>query len=663
MKQKKLPIILTAGLLAVASLAPVFSSAEGSFVSGDIDMDGTLSIFDMRRMNSCLSGDFTIIKEEAFNSTDMTGDGVIDSLDMCLMRKEIGAMCENITSCMELTELSEGFMDVCENYPDAVITSVEELDSYLSPRIVFDVTEDGVNIDYSTYNVVSDEKKELLLSRYTEEFFEENVLFLNAMYQGYDGELLYEFDDIFYDENVLKIQYHERMVYGDVSAVMTGVLAQITMPKTLYSVNNNVGAEVVWEETETPQEEVFPFTVSETNAVTHSAYKAALSGNAPQVFTSAEELSSWLDGRFASAVVRSLEKTYDEAYFAENVLMLDLYAKEYYGGWMVTPSFSYADDGSFTFFYTRELIEGRTEAGIIITHATVPKSLYYGQDVVSVKEWEEPVDVKYNEFDIQQYYEIYETEILNDSDFIDTWVNSAEELEVFLSEYFTEEGAQLLRDNFFLHDLNEYSAYIWLDTDITGSSHDLLSAYMDSEYGLTLNTGNYQPLSCCGGYFIHVIYTDKAYSDSAVYERYFSFNDDNLHTDGSVIYFSHTFTDEDSSAFNGPYDTLMINQYTFGDETNADIYIAHTGGGPVQYASYTLVGTLELDKDYFPFDEEYTSEYSTDTDWEYLLGASADGGYIFSGEHYIIGYTEAGVYIDYAASENAEKLTLEKILF
>lgn len=641
MKHRKLPILFTAGLLAVSSLAPVFSSAEGSFVSGDIDMDGTLSIFDMRRMNSCISGDFSIVKEEAFNSTDMTGDGVIDSLDMCLMRDEIGTMCGDITKDIELSDDMGGFPFTADEFPEAVITSVDELNAFFAPRAVdhhfYGWMED--------YEIADESEREEFLSIYTEEFFEENVLFLKTMNQNYGDAELWEIGDVFYEGDTLKIQYHEKEADSPVTCVITGVFAQVTMPKALYSVNNNVGAQVVWEETETPPACPFTLSVSETNAADHSAYQTALSGSTPQVFTSTQELSVWLDGKFGSAVKNSLCKTYNEAFFEKNVLMIDLYAKGYNQRWSVTPSFNYADDGNFTFFYTREYVEDTVAAGIIISQASVSKSIYFGQEAVSVKEWEEPVDAFYNYFDIGMYNEANNTSLLNNYSTNEAWVNSDEELDAFLSEIATEEGIQLLKDNLFNRDLNEYCAYIWIDGNIIGTSHELISAYR-SEYTVTLNMGVEQPLGCFADSFIHVLYLDKDYYWYEIRARRFCFNDDYLNTEGEVIYYSPDYDSADYPLYSRSYDTLMINQYTFENESAADIYLAHAGGGPVQYGSYTLVGTLELDKDFFPFDEEYTAEYK-------------DRGFLFSGDDYSIHYTNSGITVEYKKSKNDDMTTIE----
>ncbi|MBE6861878.1 MAG: hypothetical protein E7497_03130 [Ruminococcus sp.] len=641
MKHRKLPILFTAGLLAVSSLAPVFSSAEEMIVCGDIDMDGTLSIFDMRRMKDCIAGNASIQKEEAFNSSDMTGDGVVDSLDMCLMRDEIGEMCGNITKDIELSDDMGGFPFTADEFPEAVITSVDELNAFFAPRAVdhhfYGWMED--------YEIADESEREEFLSIYTEEFFEENVLFIKTMNQNYGDAELYEIGDVFYEGDILKIQYHKKEADSPVTCVITGVFAQVTMPKALYSVNNNVGAQVVWEETETPPASPFTLSVSETNAVDHSAYRTALTDGTPQVFTSPEELASWLDGKFGGAVVSSFKKTYDEAYFAENVLMIDLYAKSYNERWKVTPSFNYADDGNFTFFYTREYIEDTVAEGIIISQASVSKSIYSGQEVVSVKEWEEPTDVFYNYFDLGWYHESNNTRILNDYSNHEAWVNSNEELDAFLSEIATEEGIQLLKENLFTRDLDEYCAYIWMDGNIIGTSYELLSAHRDG-YTIRLNMGVEQPLGCCADSFIHVLYLDKDYYWYEIRERRFCFNDDYLNTEGELIYYSPDYDSDDYTLYKRSYDTLMINQYTFENESVADIYLAHSGGGPVQYGSYTLVGTLELDTDYFPFDEDYTAEYK-------------DSGFLFSGDDYSIHYTNSGITVEYRKSENGDMTTAE----
>ena len=113
----------------------------------------------------------------------------------------------------------------------------------------------------------------------------------------------------------------------------------------------------------------------------------------------------------------------------------------------------------------------------------------------------------------------------------------------------------------------------WIDGNIIGTRHELISAY-GGEYTVTLNMGVEQPLGCFADNFIHVLYLDKDYYWYEIRERRFCFNDDSLNTEGEVIYYSPDYDSADYPLYSGSYDTLMINQYTFENESAADIYLA-----------------------------------------------------------------------------------------
>lgn len=649
MNLKRITAFLTTGMLAFTAVSPLFASAESEI---------TTNIFDLKRMRNAVTGDFTSQTESIFSVSDLTSDESVDSLDLALMRRNIASLCGNITKDIKLADRF-GPLEFPEGtYKEGVITSVEELLVFLEPDIVIDPEE----ADYSQYQLVYDSEREEFLSLYTEEFFEDNVLFIRAMNQAYSGVELYEIGDVFYEGDALKIQYNEKYYGGILLCTFNGLFAQVTMPKALYDDSKSV----VWEETE---KRYVSCTVDTTSAAEHTAFQTALSGNSSQFITSADELDTWLEGKFRSAVCDSMRSTYTEEFFSEYVLCVDLYAKEFYDNWLITPTFEYDySKGEFTFRYSREYGKITRESEIIITQGIVPKTLYTEGDTASVvRDWETPVEAVHIEFDEGTYAELYDT-VLSDYFFDESaWIDTDGELDAWLAEHCTEEGITLLKNNLFTKSLDDYSAYVWIDTDVMGSSHTLHSAYYGDE-GLTLYFGDIQPFSDIGGNYIHVLYTDKQYSGADVVKETFCFNEDNFVAEGDVIFYDKIYGSYGSvidPSYFLVYNTLMINQYTFRDETHADIYIAEAGGGPVQYSGYTYVGTLELEKDYFPFDEEYTCEYTADTDWGYLLGItdmeSAVDGYIYTGDNYIIGLSSAGIYVEYSPCEG-ETIT-ERFVF
>ena len=93
--------------------------------------------------------------------------------------------------------------------------------------------------------------------------------------------------------------------------------------------------------------------------------------------------------------------------------------------------------------------------------------------------------------------------------------------------------------------------------------------------------------------------------------------------------------------------TLFINQYSFGDEYSADLYLTHIGGGPIRYRSYEYLGTIELSPNYEPFSGEYTTD-------EY-----ENGGCSVSGEGFTVTYSDGILRVSCRTSPDSEQTALE----
>ncbi|MBQ8296553.1 MAG: dockerin type I repeat-containing protein [Ruminococcus sp.] len=628
MKKKHFAAIAAAITLAVTSSATLYSvsAAEQAKISGDINTDGGFSIADIAMAQKYLLRGAEI-KEAGFRNADMNSDGSVDVFDMCLMRSQIQQSCAKITQTVGYLSGQNGFWKKSYENPDAVITSAEELEQYFMPSSV--ITTEG---DCYIIEVATQEEIDSLLEIYNDEFFENNVLCLRAITQP-SGGIEYEIENIFYEGNTLNIQYHEVYTSDSTTDIVIARLAQVVVPKELYMADS-----VVWEETEAEWLFEPEIRTDITNAANFPAWSIAMSDSPPQIITSAEELNTWLDGKFKSAVERSFINTYTDEYFNENVLILDLYPQRWRDTWNTTVSAERTGYDTIELCYDREFINGFVDEGIMITQVSVPIEQYYGDTVISSRTWEAPVDnISCYEFDMGQYEEAVQTQFTLSYGKDGAWINSDEELDEYLSDCFTAEGIELLKYNFFNEDLNEYSAYVWVDSDIIGSSHHFMSAY-NGEDGISAVFNNYQPLSCYGGAFVHVIYADKEYSGEIVSLRTFNSNSDNLKCDGELTRFS----------LGEPFwYTLLVNQYTFGDESSADIYLAYPGGGPSEFGDIELIGSLELEKNYFPFSGDYISTFDE------------SGNITYTGSDFSITENENSVIIQYRPSDGAEMTETE----
>lgn len=132
----------------------------------------------------------------------------------------------------------------------AVITSTEELKSYLTPITVYENT-DG------------------LLERYNDSFFEDNILLLNALYLSNTAEI-YSIDSVVYKGDKLVVNY-KLTVDGSGGCVVNGALGVSEIPKRNYHADN-----VEWKLTSyfmgLKMDYIAVFNSEESNNIIHRTY-------------------------------------------------------------------------------------------------------------------------------------------------------------------------------------------------------------------------------------------------------------------------------------------------------------------------------------------------------------------------------------------------------
>lgn len=384
-----------------------------------------------------------------------------------------------------------------------------------------------------------------------------------------------------------------------------------------------------------------------TNAAYQTAWDDAMKENKTAVVTSAEELDSYLTQRFRSSVVRSLEKTYDEEFFSENVLILDLYAQNSRDDWETEVSGVFSNGETIEIRYDNIFIDGWVNESLMITQVAVPKSGYNGEKAVHSKSWEKNISALNTEYDLGMLSEVTGKQINEVFTKEGVWVNSAEGLDAYLRECLTEDG-MAEAGSFIKSSMNfdKESVYIWMDTDIIGSTHNIMNtAVMNtSVFGnyIDLTYSHYQPVSCMGGSFLHVLRTDKEYSGKTVKLRSFlSYSSGvNLRTDGELFRY---YPASDMSN----YKTLFINQYSFGSEGAVDFYWAYPGGGGSEFSGFENVGSLEVPVGTLPFSEDYTEEID------------ADGNTVYTGENFSITWQESSVAVKFRTKDSTEMTSFE----
>ena len=217
------------------------------------------------------------------------------------------------------------------------------------------------------------------------------------------------------------------------------------------------------------------------------------------------------------------------------------------------------------------------------------------------------------------------------------WVSTQEELDEYLGECLTEEAVELLNLK-----LNGHTAYVWLDNDIIGAEHKLLSSYVSrEEKAVELNIVTREPFGDIGGSFLHILYTSGDLKGYSVNIR--NFNIDENYPTFDKFPIEIDFGDDSRSDSR----TLFVNQYSFGDAYSADLYLTHMGGGPIRYRSYEYLGTIELSPDYEPFSGEYTT------------AEDENGGCIVTGEGFTLIYSDGILKVSCKTSPDSEQKALE----
>jgi len=589
MKKKLISIALS--LAMTAPLAAVSTaSALDPPKYGDVNWDWQLSIADLVCMKNYLLGNYEMNANQLFYN-DLNKDGSVDVFDYILLEKlitsETGQVQKTFTRCaasmVDSTQYSKHYDG------EAVIHSVDELREYFQPTSVISTSGECYIFEVASQEVIDD-----FLERYDDKFFAWNVLLLK--YLG--GVDQYTYKSVQYEGDDLVIEYYDssdpNLTYFN---PLPPYIAEVAVPKGL-----RMDGDIIWKEVDRPLKTTVK--TDATNAVETEAISWAISDNDPVVIKSAEEFDEFVSDKFKSGVVKSLKNTYNDAYFENNVLVLDIFQHGYRDDYEVSVTVEKSEHGDTVLKYDRAFINGFVDKQTVITQVTIPKTQYYDMSFKREKSWEQRTSVDYTEYDIHSMPS--DEELVKNYSKEGQWITSAEEMDEYLADCFTEKGLEMFGSAASNIDWNSKAAYVWLDSDIIGSTHKLASSAQNDDE-ITLNFANRQPLSCEGGSFLRILEVNKWHAGKKITERNFNVEDSYPSTDGERLLLEFSPNDD-----RGYYDytPILINQYSFGGVDTADVYKLRTGGGAVQFNGYELIGTIELENGYMPFSEDSSPEYT-----------------------------------------------------
>lgn len=600
-------------------------------VPGDTDADGSIALSDVVRIQKYLHGAASLDSIQGTQNADMNEDGTLNVFDLALMKKRLLNDPVGYTKRIDTVQGSKGFPKkvACQSYGQR-IDNVQELEDYFAPFLV--MTSDEYCIDVECF---TEEDKERYLAVYDDAFFEENVLYLYADIQSYAG-MDYHIREFELSGGVLNIYYEvSKDNSQEYPTVITNLLAQVVIPRTLYCPD-----QAKWIEVETETEQFTPeITTDRMLAVTQKGWKTSLQGEGATVITSPQELENYALEMFRDPVVRSLQKTYDAAYFAENVLLVDTYGQLNGDTWETSVADVQRMEDGIVLTYERKDINGYVENTVLFTQITIPKAQYHEETFRRQCAWETPVRASYysTEFHTKLNYD----NIFTENGYLNGWVTSPEEMQSFLEYCLTEESMAQVGE-VILSGLDEdKAAYLWVSIDSSDAEYMLLNtaAFGNS---LTMTLEHDFPVGCIVDAYLHVVYVDQAYAGYSVNQRLWSpYSQDSLLTDGEWVVYN-TPDNEDFPFFN-------INQYAFGDEGVLEFYYTPYAG--VSYGSPHYMTDVPVSAGCMPF----SSEYTVQTD--------AEGHTVYEGEHFRLTWGEKTVVVEYETDDGWKSVEINTNIY
>lgn len=635
MKRKKLQktVSITMSMLLMAYALPLSAAAAEDSVTainsgittintGDVTENGNSDITDIVSLQKYLLGENTLTKQQFLNS-DINLDGRVNGLDLSNLKTNVlqeQPVMER-TQVIDVLSYQSNFWKVAHESPSTVITSVEELEEYLTP-------------------IVDASSLSRYIETYTEAFFSDNVLCLCAIAQSCGG-IQYQIDSVAYEGNTLKISYSDDSEpFKSYPTIVFDVLAQVTIPKAMFHADS-----VVWEkqvsELLTPT-----FNGDEIRAVTEAGWETALSANSEMILQSEADLDEYLAPLFQDAVIRSLKSTYDAAFFAENMLFVNLIASPPSNDYtyMVNDA-TYNDKGQLQFTYERIYCNCLHDAAVTLAQVAIPKSQYNGLTPVWVEKDATDVNGSFSSRDVTSLEEITEKNLVkdygSDSD-KGTWVYSQAELDDYLSAYLTEEGIAFFQYPEDYFDTN--AIYVCANSNIIGTTknawkiqkYEADSSYKAIRVGVSVN----QPVSCMGGMFVDTLSVplEDAENAAVVFENYHLESLNNMWGNDDLLLFSEP----------NSIRALAVHQYSFREESEVAFYMAYPSG-MMQYGELQPMDSYALTDGFMPFDSDYT----TTTD--------ADGNTIYTGKNFSMTWTTESVIVQFQTSADAESMETYEI--
>ncbi len=250
MKKFKGLMISTAVLLCTAIAGAFQANADfkNSIMrcSGDVNMDGEFTVADAVSMQQYLLNSYSDYRKfdaelhGIMSSADLNFDGEVNVFDFIIMRDHlVNPVSQNVSWTIDDCETdSKEAYEIAGN--EYMFTSYAQLEEYLDYLSSVLKTYDYYGFYYTEYS-----------ETYTADFFEDNILLMKPVCEDVAYES-YTITRIFYDDDVLNIDYRKSYYGEDSKNPEDIVLLQVAVPKSLYHAE-----QISWNSEETDWRTVF----------------------------------------------------------------------------------------------------------------------------------------------------------------------------------------------------------------------------------------------------------------------------------------------------------------------------------------------------------------------------------------------------------------------
>lgn len=375
--------------------------------------------------------------------------------------------------------------------------------------------------------------------------------------------------------------------------------------------------------------------LDKTSAVYSPAWDSAMS-NQSYVIKSVQELDEIITPMFQAGVVRELKQNYDEAFFENYVLCLDLEPQEYASEFTLEiAGCAYTPENQLQILYQKNPVSEITYSqDILIGQVTVPKDQYHDNEVVwnmknaDAKTIDKPIAYECRTDNIT-------LQLTDTSDrYGNALITTPEELTEFLTKNLDEESIAMYQELYPAEFFESKSVYLQIDDRISGSDcvawRVAEKIMQDNSKHISIDFKKYISYGCIEEYYLNQVIIDKVENTCIVDETNISLASD-VDFDGKVYYY------EIPEAYwkTKDYGAIAVNIYEFGNQKEIAVYKV-TPMGMVLYGHHELLSTSAYTGEEDVFQHYY--EVSQDENGNYI---DENFEIIFSDDNIIINYKNA----------------------